>query len=269
METSENLPGESLSQSISSAAATHVSHSHKQGSVEAPRMSAIFGLKLRGLLAYYDHDSCCWKTSQGTFLSDLETFSGTWPDSGMMRNGSVYELRTSAPAICESASSSWPTAQAHDATGPRGKNNVFADHHYKPHDLAMAGKNWATPNWHDGSRPGSDATSTQGANLKRDAEIWQTPGTDSFRQRSGNRSNEMGLDQQARFFPTPSARDWKSGQASDATMEKNARPLNEIAERFPSLPPDPQTNDGPPSSGNGPTSRRRLVAGLIRVLSVF
>lgn len=30
-------------------------------------------------------------------------------------------------------------------------------------------------------------------------------------------------------WPTPAARDWRSGEASDATMEKHARPLSEIA----------------------------------------
>ena len=38
----------------------------------------------------------------------------------------------------------WPTPQAHDATGGRGKNNLFNDHHYRPHDLADAVK-WPTP----------------------------------------------------------------------------------------------------------------------------
>jgi hypothetical protein len=28
-------------------------------------------------------------------------------------------------------------------------------------------------------------------------------------------------------WPTPTARDWKSGKASDATMERNSRPLSE------------------------------------------
>ena len=37
------------------------------------------------------------------------------------------------------------------------------------------------------------------------ARVWQTPGTDSFRSRSGERKDEMGLDQQARFWPTPNA----------------------------------------------------------------
>jgi hypothetical protein len=34
---------------------------------------------------------------------------------------------------------------------------------------------------------------------------WQTPGTDSFRSRGGERKDEMGLDQQARFWATPVA----------------------------------------------------------------
>jgi hypothetical protein len=37
----------------------------------------------------------------------------------------------------------WPTPQRHDATGGRGKNNLFADGHYYPHDLADAVK----PEW--------------------------------------------------------------------------------------------------------------------------
>lgn len=34
-------------------------------------------------------------------------------------------------------------------------------------------------------------------------------------------------------LPCPSARDWKSGAASDATMARNARPLNEVIHRLP------------------------------------
>lgn len=40
-------------------------------------------------------------------------------------------------------------------------------------------------------------------------------------------------------LPTPSARGWKSGAASDATHDRNARPLNEFVQRFPS----PQSSD--------------------------
>ena len=37
-----------------------------------------------------------------------------------------------------------------------------------------------------------------------------------------------GCDGGVLLWPTPSARDWKSGKASKATMERNARPLNEV-----------------------------------------
>ena len=43
------------------------------------------------------------------------------------------------------------------------------------------------------------------------AAMWQTPGTDSFRSRGGDRKDEMGLDQQARHWPTPVRADGERG----------------------------------------------------------
>lgn len=61
---------------------------------------------------------------------------------------------------------------------------------------------------------------------------WPTPASDSFRSRSGERKGEMGLDQLARRsapWTTPSARDWRLGKASAATLNRNVRPLSEQA----------------------------------------
>lgn len=66
---------------------------------------------------------------------------------------------------------------------------------------------WTTPQAHDGM--GGPRTAEQlelaratnkggNCNLSTDAVIWQTPGTDSFRSRGGDRKDEMGLDQMAR-----------------------------------------------------------------------
>jgi len=44
---------------------------------------------------------------------------------------------------------------------------------------------------------------------------------------------QVGLENAARIWPTPASRDWKSGDASEETAKKNARPLNEIAETWP------------------------------------
>jgi hypothetical protein len=122
-----------------------------------------------------------------------------------------------------------------------------------------------------------------------DAVDWQTPQTDSFRSRGLERRDEMGLDQQARFWatpntpsggpntkstathtggpdldgqaaiwPTPQARDWKGGEVSEKTLKANARPLNEMASRF--SRPAPET--APHGNGFSPASpdSRRLWA---------
>lgn len=43
-------------------------------------------------LASFDRDTCSWKTSQTSLLTDSEPYSQTLPRSGMTRNGFVYEL---------------------------------------------------------------------------------------------------------------------------------------------------------------------------------
>src|SRR6266496_1290631 len=45
--------------------------------------------------ASYDTGTHLWKTSQLCFTEELEEFSETWPQSGMMRSGKCYELVTS------------------------------------------------------------------------------------------------------------------------------------------------------------------------------
>jgi hypothetical protein len=139
----------------------------------------------------------------------------------------------------------------------------MADHHHFPHDLANAVDQWSTPNTPSGG-PNTKSTQTHTGGLDLDGQVihwttptahdqherhqthaqggnpitnqvhqWQTPATDSFRSRGGDRKGEQGLDQQARLWGTPSARDWKSGDASEETMNRNARrPLNEQAEHW-------------------------------------
>ena len=44
-----------------------------------------------------------------------EQFSGTWPNSGLMRSGSCYPLPTSEPRTSESESGLWPTPTSSQA----------------------------------------------------------------------------------------------------------------------------------------------------------
>lgn len=67
-------------------------------------------LKSSGSLASYDRNTSSWRTAQTSLLEleagGLDTFSGSWPRSGMMRNGMSYQLPDLVPPTSESVSGS-------------------------------------------------------------------------------------------------------------------------------------------------------------------
>lgn len=86
------------------------------------------------------------------------------------------------------------------------------------------GRLWATPNAHDGRRPGADLKSTQGGNLNRDAVMWMTPTTQSAKggvdyQRVKGK-NVLILDGQAKAlmeqWPTPASRDYRTPNSQES-----------------------------------------------------
>ncbi len=86
--------------------------------------------------------------------------------------------------------------------------------------LAKLVQTWPTPRAEDseccGAHRGVPDT------LKSATQGWQTPGSDSFRGRGGNRKDEAGLDRQARMWPTPQTRDEKNPR----TRPREERPHN-------------------------------------------
>lgn len=98
---------------------------------------------------------------------------------------------------------------------------------------------------------------------------WPTPRTITGGAESAERKKELGRidsgggDLQAKVqdwpTPTPTSRDWRSGQASPETMDRNSRPLNEAAETtFHSGLPAPQiSTPGPEFSPGDRTSPPR------------
>jgi hypothetical protein len=52
------------------------------------------GEKWRGSFAKWDQDSSLWRTHQCSLLGDLEPFSETFPQWGLMRNGELWEQKT-------------------------------------------------------------------------------------------------------------------------------------------------------------------------------
>ncbi len=77
------------------------------------------GEKWRGSFTKYDLDSRSWKTHQCSLAGDLEPFSETWPQWGLMRDGECWELPTLEQIISEKESGLLPTPCARDGRGAR------------------------------------------------------------------------------------------------------------------------------------------------------
>jgi len=93
--------------------------------------AADYGPNAPALLASYDPSSQSLRTSQTCFLAHrqspalgLAEYSRTWPASGMMRNGSIYQLPTLEPGTDGREFGYLPTPTKSDAKGAP-KNRYF------------------------------------------------------------------------------------------------------------------------------------------------
>lgn len=168
-------------------------------------------------LARYDRDTSSWRTSQGClFLAQGPREQGwgeyveTWPRWGMTVDGALYPLPTLVPRTGGRGCGLWPTPDAHvsNLTEPVEKfeqrrlklkeNGINGNGAGTP--LAVAVRMWPTIRSTDGERGGRG---------------------DLIQAVRGNASTRY------RMWATPQARDHKSGKVSQATMERNSRPLSE------------------------------------------
>jgi hypothetical protein len=139
-------------------------------------------------------------------------------------------------------------------------------------------KNWSTPRAslsenRTTRHPPSTLAGKHGRTLAGDAANWPTPNTrdsaDSARHTTTTGVMHPGttLTDAIRQWPTPQARDWKDGRASEATANKNSRPLNEAALDF-SLPDETTVKDGDAGSTStrGPSQRSVLNPRFVEAL---
>ena len=75
------------------------------------------GQKWRGSFTKYDPDSSLWKTHQCSLLGDLDEFSETWPQWGLMQDGECWELTLQDLTISDTESGLLPTVLATDWKG--------------------------------------------------------------------------------------------------------------------------------------------------------
>jgi hypothetical protein len=90
-----------------------------------------------------DNEYSLWPTPVAN--DDNKSWEAHMAMKARMKGGPRYKptsLQVMAKGVTRGL---WPTPQAHDATGARGKNNTFSDNHHYPHDLVTAVKMWPTP----------------------------------------------------------------------------------------------------------------------------
>lgn len=136
----------------------------------------------------------------------------------------------------EQETQNWATPNGHDATGARGKGFELTDRHYKPHDLVSQTGNW------------------------------QTPASDSFRSRGGDRVDEMGLDQQARTWRTPDAP--HGGGVRTRNKSRGRGHQTTVAEQAESWP-TPQASDVRGGAGERQNLQKEFAATARASLPLF
>jgi hypothetical protein len=154
--------------------------------------AAACGPTWRASLARFDPATSSWKTAQRSLLGDSDECSVIWPRSGMTAAGQCWELPTLERRIGETDSGLWPTPIASDSRGSSGRPALG-----KQVQLVDAVK-WPTP--------------TVCGNYNR---------------KGASPTSGDGLATAVLKCATPTASPWRSGKASQATMERNSRPLSE------------------------------------------
>ena len=185
---------------------------------EAPALPEIVRLSGGGYaepFAWYDRGTQSWRTWQRCLLEGWTPFAGTWPRSGMTRNGIAYQLPTLAPLTEETESGLWPTPRAEYDSGK---------HKGKPDTLHSAVKMWPTP--HGFSKDGGRSNGPSGNELGRavNRAMWPTPTSRDYKDGSAiscaNVPDNGLLGRVVHKFPTPTVGDSKNARNSTATRHK-------------------------------------------------
>jgi hypothetical protein len=235
---------------------------------ESPESIAGCGLNISESFGRYNPDGSISKMSpHHSLFQQEELYSEGLPKAGSMRNGLLYERPTWEPHIGDHAHSSWPTATKGDAESGQTQANPNRQGGAEHESLRVATANWPTPrveaernsresmtrdgHWSApalgqvaelamGELPREFRDESAVDSLTGAAGLWMTPqaptgGRSVDAETVANKGSTpegkrtVGLESQSKFWATPSARDWKSGEVSLETMERNARPLNEQA----------------------------------------
>ena len=228
---------------------------------ESKVSEAECGEKWRGSFVKYNPDSSSWKTHQCSLLEDLEEFSETWPQWGLMRDGECWEQQTLERTIRGTgyglSENIWATPTTMDKLPPKSEKalsreaTISRPGRSKPanlRDQVSNMENWPTPNAWDAKR---------GPMSK---ELMET-GKHQISLVTAVRHNP-----QIEKLPTPTASDYKDQPTSKSWKEKGAVNYKlsnpEIRAKWAEKPfPTPLASDW---KGRGPNSKQQGLSEMVK-----
>lgn len=151
------------------AADSLASPSASPGAGRRRRILVGSGPRSQQSFATYDPAASSWRTSQGSLLTEWETYSATWPVSGMTRSGTAYQRRSSVPPIYVDESSlllPTPLSAPTSIASHRQVSGRFRE------AMSRALGRWPTP---VASDAGKDRGSSAGWGLRNAVRQWPTP----------------------------------------------------------------------------------------------
>ena len=128
---------------------------------ELTESKAECGEKWLGSFVKYDPDLSLWRTHQCSLLGDLEPFSETWPQWGLMRNGECWEQQTLAQTTNATGfglSESWPTPRSCSAMAATiTPESAWNEKRKSNLETILGQRMWPTPTAHNAKERGYPA----------------------------------------------------------------------------------------------------------------
>ena len=188
-----------------------------------------------------------WAPRTGASGGSVSQWPTTSAGDGERGSNSLYiHGDRKAGRMLSQEANRWPTPDANSASY---SNGVYGPNLREASMEFLPSAQWRNPSAGHPAKGGSQDPEKRLAgghtlDLQDQAEYWSTPNVPNGgrtlsdedilnRGQTAKGKRQVGLENEAKIWPTPQSRDWKSGEASEETAEKNARPLNEIAETWP------------------------------------
>ncbi len=215
------------------------------------KVSAVdYGQSAPVLLGSFDRDTQSLRTSQTCLMENgelgLSEYSGTFPRSGMMRSGTVYQLPNLARTITEIGSGLWPTpdtttrgARAEDLLVNSSTVQRRESGQKRGMDLQTAAKYWPTPRAQEAKHgaPTEWEMTTDHAGTRESLRVqvnkrqfWPTPtvqdsnkATKRWREDHQNNLTAHVFNPEKRMFPTPTSRDYKGGYKTESLIRRDGK----------------------------------------------